>query len=127
MLKVSICDKDLQPVQANCQKRLTFTSEVLRLVCIHEPLDWLASIAGAKDKSVVTPFLQHSIASRLLFCVLVCVRVRRVGVGSGGSLCHWLVSILVMYHIKKSQHHRADKWATCVINLLVLMSPLSCF
>lgn len=76
MLNVSICDKDLQPVQANCQKRLSFTSEFLRLVCIHEPLDWLASIAGAKDKSVVTPFLQHSIASRLLFCVLVCVRVR---------------------------------------------------
>lgn len=48
MLSVSVCDKDLQPVQDNCQKRLMFTSNVPGLVCIYEPQDWLASSVGPR-------------------------------------------------------------------------------
>ncbi len=48
MLSLSTFDKDLQPVQANCQKLLMFTSKFLGLVCIYEPQDWLASSVGPR-------------------------------------------------------------------------------
>lgn len=48
MLSLSICDKDLQPVRANCQKLLMFTSKFLGLVYIYKPRDWLACSVGPR-------------------------------------------------------------------------------
>lgn len=52
------------------------------------------------------------------FCVCVCV------------FCCGLVSVfhcVIYHHVKKSARHWADKWASRVINLLVLMKLLSFF
>ena len=136
MLSVSIFDKDLQPVRAHCQKRLTFTSKFLGLICIHEPQDWLASSVGPRTNRLWHHL--HSTQLRATFyfvhvCVSVCVCV---AVCVCGAVCvreRWfccgLASVFccVIYHVKKSEHHRADNWAACVITVLVLTNRLSFF
>lgn len=129
MLTVSICDIDLQPARADCQKLLTFASKFSGLVCICEPQDWLASTVGPR-----TNRLWHHLHSTLLqatfyfecVCVSACVLGKE---GRGGWFCCGLVSVFccVMYHVKESKYHGDDKWAARVINFRVLTNLRSLF
>lgn len=86
MLSESICDKDLQPVQANCQKRLMFTSKFLGLVCIYEPQDWLASSAG-----LMTNCLWHHLHSTQLQATFYFARVAVLKQGVGERRSRYLL------------------------------------
>lgn len=104
MLSLNACDKDLQPVRANCQKLLMFTSEFLGLVYICEPRDWLACSAGPRTNRLWHHLRGAQIAkppSISYVCVCACGCVRGItddfAVGSLSVFC------FVIYHVKESK------------------------
>lgn len=76
MLSLSFCDKDLQPVRANCQKLLAFTSEFLGLVYVCEPRERLARGARPRTNRLWHRLCGAQLQCHLLLhaCVCVCVR-----------------------------------------------------
>lgn len=78
MLSLSFCDKDLQPVRANCQKLLAFTSEFLGLVYVCEPRDRLACGRRPRTNRLWHRLRGAQLQSHLLLhtCVRTCAHVR---------------------------------------------------
>lgn len=118
MLSVSICDKDLQPVLANCQKLSMFTSKFRGLVSIWKPQDWLATSVRPR-----TNHFWHHLHSTQLQATFyfVCVERRR-------WFCFGLVSVFcgAICRVKRSHIIHNDKLVAAVNNFWALMSLLSC-
>lgn len=115
MPSLSVCDKDLQPMRADCQKLLMFTSKFLGLVYISEPRDWLACSVGPRTNCLWHHFHGTQLqATFYVTCLCVCVSVRD-GIERGTWFCSGLVSLFsfVIYHVKMSKYHGWQMGSMC--------------
>lgn len=105
MLSLSFCDKDLQPVRANCQKLLAFTSEFLGLVYVCEPRDRLACGARPRTNRLWHRLCGAQLQSHLLLhgceCARAHTRARVPPHGFDSAFC------CAMHHTLES---KVSKW-----------------
>lgn len=125
MLSLSFSDKDLQPVRANCQKLLAFTSEFLGLVYVCEPRDWLVCGARPRTNRLWHRLRGAQLQSHLLLhvCVRACAHVHACllqrGLDSVFAARYITLRVKGVKEMTNRQH--------VVINSLAANEPLSVF